>query len=586
MRFSGRDPEDTQREIGSDVRSILQGKNVRRNQSRTRQGNADSSSARRAAEEERRAHLAAEEEAMRRRAEAERRAEEERRASSAYGRRPSGRRRRVKEDPQERKRRLVAEKAEKKQRKKATRPYAIISYVCIGLFVLLIANLVYFNVYSKFSVLNSPYNKRQDTMAAYVVRGAIKSSDGKNLAYTDVASDGTETRVYPYANEYAHVVGYNTNGKGGLESVCNYDLLSSHTNVLDQVVNGFKNQKNPGDTVVSTLDSRLQDTAYNALGDYNGAVIVMEPKTGKILAMVSKPDFDPNTLASTWNELVADSGSSQLLNRATQGLYAPGSTFKIVTSLAYLRKHGTLDGFSWDCTGSVDVGDGTIHCYDGEAHGQEDYTLAFAYSCNTAFSQIGLDVGAQLLTDTAKSLLIGKSLPCDITASKSRWNLSDTDSDYLLAQTAFGQGKTQVTPYQMLLITSAVANNGTLMTPYLIDHTENTYGTTISTTKATAYKQLMTSNEASVLKSLMEAVVSEGTGSSLSGRSYSVAGKTGSAEYTKSDGTMGTNSWFVGFSNVDDPDIAVVAIAEDGGPGSQTAVPIASQIFDEYYSIH
>ena len=138
----------------------------------------------------------------------------------------------------------------------------------------------------------------------------------------------------------------------------------------------------------------------------------------------------------------------------------------------------------------------------------------------------------------------------------------------------------------MLLITSAVANNGTLMTPRLIDHIENTAGQTVSSTKASAYKQLMTSDEASVLKSLMEAVVSEGTASALSGRSYSVAGKTGSAEYTKSDGTRGTNSWFVGFSHVDDPDIAAVAIAEDGGPGSQTAVPIASQIFEEYYSTH
>lgn len=154
MRFSGRDPEDTQREIGSDVRNILRGKNVRNNQGRTRQENANPSSARRESEAEQRARLEAAREAeMRRRAEAERR------AANDYNRRPSGRnggRRRVKEDPEEKKRRLAAEKAAKKQRKKATRPYAIISYVCIGLFVLLIANLVYFNVYSKFSVLNSP----------------------------------------------------------------------------------------------------------------------------------------------------------------------------------------------------------------------------------------------------------------------------------------------------------------------------------------------------------------------------------------------------------------------------------------------
>lgn len=505
-------------------------------------------------------------------------------SGSAGGRRPGRGRGRRRETPEERAARIAYEKDLKARRRRLSRPYQIISWAFIAIFILLMGNLVYFNVYEKDSILSSPYNKRQDALAKFVLRGPIKSSDGQTLAYTQENADGTDTRVYPYSNEYAHVVGYTVNGKGGLESVCNYDLLTAHNNLWDQIVNGFEDKRNPGDTVVTTLDTRLQDAAWNALGDYNGAVVAMEPKTGRILCMVSKPSFDPNTLASTWDSIVSDSSSSVLLNRATQGLYAPGSTFKIVTSLAYLRAHGTISDFSWDCTGSIDVDGNTIHCAGGEVHGTVDFTHAFAESCNTAFSEIGLETGVAGLTDAAESFLIGKSLPCDISASKSRWNLRSSDSNYILAMTAFGQAQTSVTPYQMLLITSAIANDGTLMTPYLIDHVETDGGTVISSTDNKSYGRLITSDEASVLKGLMEAVVSEGTGTALAGQSYSAAGKTGTAQYTMSDGSIGTHAWFVGFSNVDDPDLAVAAIAENGGSGASAALPIVKAVMDTYYA--
>ena len=119
----------------------------------------------------------------------------------------------------------------------------------------------------------------------------------------------------------------------------NSQLLSSHSNLLEQVGNEFKEEKNQGDNIITTLDTGLQLAAYNALGDYKGAVVVMEPDTGKILAMVSKPDFNPNTIAEDWEDINADSASSRLVNRATQGQYPPGSTFKIVTALAYWREN-------------------------------------------------------------------------------------------------------------------------------------------------------------------------------------------------------------------------------------------------------
>lgn len=145
--------------------------------------------------------------------------------------------------------------------------------------------------------------------------------------------------------------------------------------------NEFSGKKNQGDTVISSLNADLQTTAYNSLGDRRGAVVVMEPSTGRILAMVSKPDFDPNTIAENWDTLVNDESNSSLLNRATNGAYPPGSTFKIVTALDYFRQKGSLEGYSYLCQGSITVDDHTIRCYNGTVHGQEDFYSAFAHSC-------------------------------------------------------------------------------------------------------------------------------------------------------------------------------------------------------------
>ena len=285
------------------------------------------------------------------------------------------------------------EKEITKKKKKRNREYAFVSYFFAAVFFSMIAYLIYFNSVKSDDFINSPYNTRQDTFSDRVVRGKILSADGQVLAQTNVAEDGTEERYYPFSNMFAHVIGYDTNGKSGLESEANFSLLSSHAFFLDQMKNQFLNQKNMGDTVVSTLDSRLQQTAYNALGDRRGAVVVLEASTGKILAEVSRPDFDPNTLSQNWDILVNDENDSSLLNRATNGAYPPGSTFKIVTALDYFRSKGTFEGYSYLCQGSITVGDHTIQCYHGHVHGQEDFYSAFANSCNCAFADIGISLG-------------------------------------------------------------------------------------------------------------------------------------------------------------------------------------------------
>ncbi len=458
----------------------------------------------------------------------------------------------------------------------------VVSYTFVAIFLALIGYIVYFNTRLSEEFQNSPYNKRQDSYEEQVVRGDITASGGEILAETQIDEEGNETRVYPYGNLFSHVVGYTSKGRSGLESSENYHLLTSHAGAMEQVQKELQDEKNMGDTIVTTLDVKLQQTAYDALGGNNGAVVVMEPDTGKILAMVSKPDFDPNTLNEIWDSLVSEKSNTNLLNRATQGLYPPGSTFKIVTTLAYMRAGGNLNDFYFDCQGEVTNGGYTIHCYNNNVHGAEDFAAAFAKSCNSAFAQLGVDLDGDSFRSTAEELLFNEKLPITIPYSKGSFVLDDSTPDALAMQTAIGQGDTVTSPFHMALITCAVANGGNLMEPYLVDRIENYNGEQVKKYTPSAYRELMSADEASVISELMQGVVESGTASRLSGKNYTAAGKTGTAEHGDMSGLP--HAWFVGFSNVDNPDIVVSVIAESAGTGSDVAVPIAEQIFDAYYN--
>ena len=434
--------------------------------------------------------------------------------------------------------------------------------------------------------MNSPYNQRQDAFAKNVVRGSITDRNGNVLAETQVADDGTETRYYPYGSLFSHVVGYSDDqlGRTGLESVENFELLTSNAFFIEKIQNEFEGSKNQGDTVITTLDADLQQAASDALGSYKGAVVIMEADTGKILAMVSKPDYDPNDIASDWQTLNTDEENSPLLNRATGGSYAPGSVFKIVTALAYMRQNSNYSDYSYNCSGSITEDGTTIPCAGGNIHGQEDLRSSFANSCNSSFANIGLQLDISGFRDTADDLLFNSPLPGVLDYTKSSFVLDQDSPTSEIMMTAMGQGRTTVSPYHMALITQAIANGGTLMEPYLVDSVTNYTGTEVRRNVPKSYARLMTSDEASQLKEYMTAVVEEGTGSVLSGRSYTVAGKTGTAEYSSDDSDR-THSWFTGFTNVDNPELVITVITEgsDGSVGGR-AVSIAGTILDSYYN--
>lgn len=471
------------------------------------------------------------------------------------------------------------DKQKAKAKRARNKEFARVTYIFVALFLVLMGYITYFQVARSRDIIRSPYNARQDSYADRVVRGKILDKDGNVLAQTNVSEDGTETREYPYGNMFAHVVGYSVQGKSGLESVENFELLTSNAFFLEKIKNEFQDKKNMGDSVVTTLNLELQEAAYDALGNYKGAVVVMEPSTGKILAMVSKPDFDSNTVAENWDFLNTDQ-DSVLLNRATQGQYAPGSAFKVVTALEYMRENPDYENYGYNCTGAIEKDGVTIRCYNGHVHGQVGFQDSLAYSCNTSFSNIGLSLDIKNFRETSKELLFNSKLPSVLPYSKSSFSLEPGAGSADKMMTAMGQGKTQVSPYHMALITSAIANGGTLMKPYLVDSVNNYTGAVIDKNKPEKYKSLMTSEDAAKLKQYMSAVVDYGTASVLSGQSYTAAGKTGTAEY--SSDKEKDHSWFIGMTNVDNPELVISVIIESSD-GTAKAVDVAKQVFDAYY---
>lgn len=461
----------------------------------------------------------------------------------------------------------------------------IVSAGVFLLFAVMSIYTVWFNLLNKEEFFNNSYNSRQDILAEQYIRGSIYSADGELLAYTEVGEDGTEERVYPYGELFCHTVGYAARGKAGIEAFANYELSHSSATLNDKVSSNLAEEKIEADSVYITLRSDLQEVAYNALGVYNGAIIVTEVKTGNVLAMVSKPDYDPNEIEEFLDSLTETSTSSILVNRATQGLYPPGSIFKLVTTLEYLREHDNdLSGYSYTCNGSFSYGDVRVTCFNSQAHGYEDYEYSLTNSCNSSFANIGVSLDLESYTKTLNGLLFNEELPIDIPSNISSFDLyGDDDSKEAIIQSSFGQGRTIVTPLHMNMITCAIANGGVVMKPQLVSKVVNKDGTTVKTFNAVSYKRLMTAEESDILTDLMEKVVDHGTATKLKGLSYSVAGKTGSAEYDSSK--TFSHAWFTGFAPAEDPEIAVTVIMEEAGTGSSYAVPAAKRVMDAYFGV-
>lgn len=473
-------------------------------------------------------------------------------------------------------------KREKGGRKGGNREILVVTYLLSAMFFGLIGYFVYFMVVQSKDVINNSYNQRQTLLAQRVVRGKIFGSKGEVLAETVSDGMGGETRSYPYGRLFTHVVGHSSQGKTGVELSENFNLLTSNDNPVTNFQKKMEGKKTIGDNAVTTLNVDLQKVAYDELGSHRGAVVVMEPSTGKILAMVSKPDYDPSpsSLDIQWNTLVADENEeSCLVNRATQGLYPPGSTFKIMTTLAYMRQTKDTGKFSYQCQGTEQQDGIVVNCYRNHVHGQLNLKNAFAKSCNSCFAYLGTKLNINEYRQVCDSLYFNTKLPTKMVHNKSSFVLNNNSNKEEIMHTAMGQGKTQITPLHAAMIVSAIANKGVMMQPYVVEKLVSNNGTVVRKTKETQAGTLMTEEEIKELTTYMTEVIQSGTATSLSSLSYSVAGKTGSAEY---DATKNSHAWFLGFAPADNPKIAVSVIVESAGTGSESAVPIAKKIFQSY----
>ena len=442
----------------------------------------------------------------------------------------------------------------------------------IALLVLLLSYVIYIQIFESDMLAFHPLNRRTAETARTVQRGQITDKRGEVLALSKF-SQKEYRREYPYDALFAHIVGYDSPkyGKTGIEGT--YDgYLSGQINPekrLGAISQLFTVRS--GNTVVLSVDAQLQQAAYQALGNHRGAVVVMSPKSGAILAMASRPSFDPNTLNTTWDN-ISQAANSPLLNRAAQGLYPPGSIIKVMVAETALAEHVTNE---FNCNGSFKIGpDYILTEVNNTAHGKLDLQHALAVSCNVTFGQIALNLGRSKMAKSFERYGFTQQMKGDILESANKLPDFSRLNDGDLAQTGIGQGSLLVTPLRMAMLASTFANKGIMMKPYLVQKITAPDGTLLRETKPDVWLSPTDSKLAGQIADMMVSVVEEGTGTAAALRGIQVAGKTGTAENPHGD----SHAWFIGFAPAEDPQVAIAVVVENAGSGGRVAAPIARQI--------
>lgn len=434
----------------------------------------------------------------------------------------------------------------------------------------------YFTVVESKKLIVNPYNKRLDHLESEVVRGNILDKNG-----TVLATNEGNVRIYPYNELYAHSVGYVGHDKAGVESRANVELLYPNYNLKSVFAFAFAGEKFKGHDVYLTLDHNLQEAASQALGNYKGAVVVIEPGTGKIRALYSSPGFDPNTVGEDWEDLVEDTDRSVLLNRSTQGLYPPGSTFKILTTIAFLQQEGDKAfDYEYECKGVISKDGHDIKCNNGKAHGKVNLESAFIQSCNTYFVSLSEKIPPQSLRKVATELLFNKDLGAKIDYKKSLFKLDDKSDSFNKLATYMGQGETLVSPLHLAMIASIIYNDGVLMSPYIVDYSMNTKGKVDLKNLPQYQDTYLDEKMCETLRQLMVEVVEEGTGNRLYDKDLIIGGKTGTAE----NETGKDHSLFVGFAEPKEGNkesIVFAVVVEQGGKGGK-AIDVSRAILSAY----
>lgn len=453
----------------------------------------------------------------------------------------------------------------------------------ILLFMSLIAYLSYFTVFQAEEIIDNPANRRGMIQIAKIKRGTIYDRNGEILASSE-GEQGKYTRNYPFNNLYSHIVGYSNKvvGNTALESSFNKELLGMNNPIDFSTIKSLVNKsykKDLGNDLHLTLNTNIQEKARDLLDDLGekGSIVVMNPKTGEILSMVSYPDFNPNTVEKDYSKIV-DEDNGAFYNKSIQGGYAPGSTFKIITASSIIE-NGINQKYK--DTGEESFGEHSIRNAGGEVYGNIDLEDAFTNSVNTYFANKAMELGNIKLGTSAESFMFNKKIDFDLDTSTSKFSVSKFPyKDYgreALAASGIGQATINATPLQMALVTSTIANEGKMMQPYIVQQVVRNDGHVIKDRKAEVLAEPIKPETANEIKDMMINVVKRGSGKSARLRSTLVAGKTGTAQRSAEKDIY--DAWFVGFAPADDPQVAVAIVVQNVNRlGGQVAAPIARDI--------
>lgn len=445
------------------------------------------------------------------------------------------------------------------------------------LFALICLYLVYFNLFEARIISSNSYNRRLRESSENIIRGSIMDRKGEVLVKSTKYKSGVK-RKYIYPRYFSHIIGYSSRnyGSSGLEAFYNKELMSS-SNTIETIKSKINNYFISGDGIKLTLDRSLQTYAADQLKGKRGAVVVLRPDTGEILAMASKPDFDPSGIQNNWESLIKDS-KSPLLNRAAEGLYPPGSIFKLVVASSILKNN--LQDEEIECTGEVSVDGYIIKDSSGKAHGRLTLAEALKYSCNSYFIKQGLKLKNNNMLSEAVKFRFNKGVQADMRIAASVFpNKLDSKS---VAEQSIGQGEVLMTPLHAAMMASAIANKGVMMSPYAVSSIVGGEGQIIKEFKPKQLGQVMDAATAEKIRDMMVEVVKSGTGTKAKVSKVAVAGKTGTAEV---GGDKKSHAWFVGFAPADNPRVAIAVLIENGGSGGSTAAPIASRVLKKALSV-
>ncbi len=454
--------------------------------------------------------------------------------------------------------------------KRTTRMLAIFAV----LFALLIANLTVIMVVRAEEIRSMSSNNHTIANNMKVERGSIVTSDGVVLAESIADDEGYYERVYPQGNLAAHLLGYYSTqyGSSGLESSLDETLTGNKDfSTIQGAITSLAGGSNPGNDVTLTINSTIQQAAQDTLSGKVGAVVIMDPDTGAIYAMASSPTYDVNDAATY---LAEDTDADNLFNRATYGLYAPGSTFKTVTlALAIDNGIATLDSV-YSSPGTIEIGGADVSTIGETSYGNITLQRAFAVSSNTVFAQVGEQLGAEALVEGASAFGVGEEIDTDFGIATSLMPDPSEMTLWELAWAAVGQpvgehespAGPQVTVVQMAMVAAAIANDGEVMTPYVVDHISSPEGAIVSRTTPTVYGQACSAETAEQVTEAMAAVVSSGTGTAAQISGAEVIGKTGTAQTSIND----DNSWFIGTATANGQSVTIAIVVEDS-EGSVTS---------------